>query len=201
MKPFSKIANLLLVIIIAATFIGVSAFYGKEIRAFLGWRTTTTIVDNSNSELFKLLILPENSPPSFSWYSVQLTQSTNEDSAENDFRESATSILGGFYQGHEIGIINHIVLYRDDESSNKSFLDLPSDLTPNDSSNLELLVVSNLQRQRCLYFTNKLARCNIWFVGSNKLFFIEVEVKKVSDYSIAVEALNAWLSKLEVILE
>ena len=176
-----------------------SSVYEKEWRAFLGFPKSTILVGSQDSQLYRLLISPENSPQGFSWYFVQLTQSGDSSSQETLIGDAATSILGGFYRSHEIRIINEIDLYKNSKASRDAFLRR----YPKDTSDLphtNLAAMSDLQYQECLHYAQNIARCSVRFVYLDKIFFIEFKVYDVLDYSIAEDALNKWLNKLKSLL-
>lgn len=200
MKIPKRLSSFLTLLIFMVFVVGLLAFQEKKIRAFLNAPRTNIVVDDFNSELIGLLILPETTPKQFFWYSLTLTQSFADISlGRSDIRESGTSILGGFYRGYEIDVTNQITHYLNDETAYEAFSKKLSDIPTGDFS--RLIDVSNLQQEECLYYVDNFARCRIRFVLSDKVFYIEMRMYNVTDFLIAEEALNQWLIALAKALD
>lgn len=177
MKSDRRVSNYFL-FFAAWFFVGsVLVINGDRVLAILGLPQISYDIENQNSELLNQLFLwGENKPKDFTWYKVMVTQSTNNTpSGLNPVIESATAILGGYYEGHKVGILHQIRQYAHPEKLDDTYLDPRAEGSFSDVfASLDWLIISDIQTQRCVSSLDNSTLCHVSVVIGDKVINIEV---------------------------
>ena len=93
-KPFRD----LLIVIAFCLLVSVIAVYQGQIRAALHLTEKVVSVEDPNSPLLKLLLVPDDFPDQFGWYWQRIGQSG----------DGASAALDGYYGFHKVHIYQHV---------------------------------------------------------------------------------------------
>jgi hypothetical protein len=200
MKKLSKVLIFASILLIIICFLN-----GKKILAILDLPKTRFVVENTNSPLLNLLLLPDDLPDEFTWYEVIVTQASTPSGEGVAAIDGATAILGGFYDGKDIGLVNQIKEYNSNDTN--KILDAShfnaqfSSPLINEFSDLQIMKISDIQNYRCLYTITNETTCLIGLVRSGKVITLDIKIAALLDAPSLKEILSTLIVVINKKLE
>lgn len=160
----------------------------REFRALLHIPNEYISVENENSELLKLLPLPDDFSSDFFWSAVLIRQSSY------DSGEKAVSSLHGFYQWFEFSMQSEIKQFANvadlSESSVEADFAFPR---VGELSYMQLAKISESQKTTCYYWIDNSSECDVVIVYEDKVIGLQVRVEAGADKAILEKLLNSLL--------
>lgn len=173
-----------------------------QVRAILHIPESHYSIDNVNSQLLDLLILPDDLKRDFSWSYIQVNQTDFAESEDENVSivETASSALGGFYQGKSISILTRAKKLNFENISETINMDIFNAQFSHPPSrelvNLNLTKISSEQKYKCSYSFQDETSCTVGIISSDKVIFLEIQVSALLNQSSVEELLNLLLGEI-----
>ncbi|HLO31603.1 MAG TPA: hypothetical protein VK249_20795 [Anaerolineales bacterium] len=182
------IRNIITFLLYALAILGLLGLFANRIRAALNFPERDVVVENKDSTLLQLLLMPADFSDQFSWYRQWIGQSGL----------GATSMLGGYYNQYKLDIIQGVFTYEEPPIWGKEggirFLGMPDAL--NDVHDLQGAGRADFQDTECLFNLDDTIICRVKIRDADTAFELEINYDERRNVEAMENILNSVLDAI-----